>query len=133
MEHFCSSSAVQGTYEGMSGGTEVHPSSREDKEEPPSAEKQSNAEEALPSQHRRTRSMSLPNSPSILTVPRVSPICNLLALSHLDRFLRSCDYKSNFVFTCLDPLVRMDWARHQVMKGRYMEQSSIALVTLMHH
>jgi hypothetical protein len=102
MEHFGSSSAVRGTYEGMSGGTKVHPSSCEDKEEPSSAEKQSNTEKALPSQRRRTRSMSLPNSPSILTVPRVSPICNLLALSHLDRFLRSCDYKSNFVFTRLD-------------------------------
>jgi hypothetical protein len=78
--------------------------------------KQSNAKMALSSQHRRTRSMSLPSSLSILTVSCASPIYNLLASPHLDRFLRSCDYRLQINF-----------------RLRPQNRGSIALVALMHN
>lgn len=37
----------------------------------------SNSNSAVPSRHRRARSMSMPNSPSVLRAPHVSAVCML--------------------------------------------------------
>jgi len=52
---------------------DTHGGTSDDTQDPPSTGKQSNAKNGVSSQRRRTRSMSLPISPSILGVPHVSP------------------------------------------------------------
>ena len=75
-EHSDSSPAIQGTYGGIFDGTEVPPSGCGDGEELSSTGERSSAKNAVSSQHRRSRSMSLPSSPSILSPPRVSSLHN---------------------------------------------------------
>jgi len=67
MEHY---PTIQDTHGGTSDDTQVF---LREYQEPPSTGKQSNTKNGVSSQRRRTRSMSLPISPSILGVPHVSP------------------------------------------------------------
>ncbi|OAX44353.1 hypothetical protein K503DRAFT_450712 [Rhizopogon vinicolor AM-OR11-026] len=71
MEHSILSPTNQGTYEDISNGTNIPPSGCEAREEPSSVRKQSNTHHAASVQRRRTRSMSLPSSPSIFGAPRI--------------------------------------------------------------